>query len=169
MTVSGQARLIGAVVDFSTMMPEQLLATGWRSNEVNGAGVHGLRVADGILHHCRASFDPKRSRSLGCARRMSPTMNIAASPDHPYSALAVLLVFVGLPVWVSSEASRRGRRGWAYGVATLLVAPLGLAAIGVCALRNPERRGSRSAAGVMSGAMLAVAAGLAVAGTILHS
>lgn len=96
-------------------------------------------------------------------------MGLSVSPGHPYTALAVLLVFVGLPVWVSSEAARRGRRGWAYGLTTLVIAPLGLAALGLCAIRNPEARTSRSAAGVVAIAMLAVAAGLVLTGGFLHS
>lgn len=97
------------------------------------------------------------------------TMGVSVSPGHPYTALAVLLVIVGLPVWVASEAARRGRRGWAYGLTTLVIAPLGLAALGLCAITNQEARTSRSAAGVVAIAMLTVAAGFASAGALLHA
>ena len=40
----------------------------------------------------------------------------------------MLLVVVGLPIAISRDMRRRGRTGWAYGLRTLLVLPVGVAA-----------------------------------------
>ena len=43
-------------------------------------------------------------------------------------AFAALLLLVWVPVFVARDMRRRGRTGWSYGVLTLLLLPIGLAA-----------------------------------------